>query len=68
MLGYALEDAIVLLEEKGFRVQAEEVRSKKGLEHGDSRRVIRERYWQQGEEQFADLSWAAFQTRVALEE
>lgn len=68
MLGFALGDAVALLEANGFQVQAEEVRSRKGLEHGDTRRVIRERYWQQGEARIAYLSWAEFQTRIAQEE
>jgi hypothetical protein len=59
--GFALDEAVTLLQRQGYGVTTQEVRSKKGLE-GNERRVVRVKLFEDKKE--AALTYAQFKTAV----
>ena len=60
VLGFPLDQAIVLLEREGVAVSVEESRSKKGVERGVDARVIRQDI---ADESHVRLIYAIFRTQ-----
>ena len=64
VLGWPLNRAKAYLQEAGYAVVLEEVRSRKGIEGGE-KRVVRQREQEEAGERSVLLTWAAFQTDVS---